>query len=661
METKSPKPVIADSVQRGLDHPRMIGPTTLALIALLLVATTALAQERREAMTLNEQGQILQYTGEDDEPTALVTTGNSNQTLLAEGDAVAGTGGGTVDGFGALGDLNDQGIAVLQIAFDDDSGASTDRSDGALAFFNGGTITTVAVSRHDGSGTAFGSDTLCAISPMPLINNAGQIAYHGILDIGGDGNLTQSCGDNNFNGGGPTEGLGGEKSILVRYTPGPGHEVLIEANYVGGADTLTTTAASGYLSGPTTFDITEVDFINTGERKLNSSGTLIAGLSLDNDTSDDATSPGACNGGTANLGCAEDDDRLALVVANGTSVIPIAVAGPPGQSSYQGFDGWGGQSEFQAFLNDGGSVLFKSFSGTEPVRGSQDCGTRDSQCDITEYRIDLYRPGTGVTTLVRTGDTVPTPGSNAIFCDFAPHFSLNDSGNVAFLASLAMDGQCDFQTSGGLVDGSGDWEALFYYSDGTLTEIARNVEAAANDTGAGPFVTSFNGLSFDEIGSVAILPNSGVVYFYGEDFDGEEDFPGCPGDLQSNGPSDDNGELTEIYAWLPNSGIESVLREGDLLPNGDRIVRIATQGPKLRKHANSNGQLVALLETDDAASGDCIFNPDDGDEAVVVTGVSTLPPTLNILEIPVGGPLALGSLMLLLATASLLWLRRIQA
>lgn len=734
-------------------------PTNPLVFLALLAAGAGIAgaqSENRSSMTLNESGQVLRFVAENDnEPTAVIESGGGSTDILAFGDALAG---GEVWGFGNIADLNNSGVAVMKVVTVDDVDAIEDRGAGAglednvLITSTGGAPNVIAVARGDGTGTAFGSDTLCQIGPMPEINGAGQVSYFGNLDIGGQGVNGRRCedaddlyptgfdsGESTTFGGGdttfawsqsfvdnndpsPTElvydpgtdtvsvvGVTGQtvlKSAIIRWSSGVGNEVLLTGreDLGAGADTIVVSNPD-FVSTPTQFTVANVDIIRDADDKLTAGGLVGGYALLDTEAPAFGAEPDpvmcseAPNVTQTNDNPFDDPDgsdpfirytfdpnecpetsytafdqlprfREAIVALGDGAPEVIAMTGEPGESIYQAFDyqeARGSQGHF--VMNDAGQFLFKATVGVEPDdRGSNlyPCGVHYGRCEVTEYRLELYSPSVGISTIVKTGDPVPTPGSDAAFCDFAPHYDMANDGSFAFLATLAGDGTCEFQEgTNGAIDTNGGnrgvdddaHDGLFYYSNGVITELFRTQQAADADTGTGPFISSWSGNDIDEIGSVAVVEAPGLVQFFVENADY---VPTACEEPRGSDSDFGGGEWTAMMSWTPESGLESIMEEGDLLgtDGDDYIFRIHTVGPKLRSQGNANAELVALLEID--RDGDCDVDEDDqnepGGDQVIVVGRGT-PPIGSVLEIPVTGALGLGIFSSALLLLSLMWVR----
>lgn len=578
------------SKQLKVDKMKKPNCTTIFAIGGLLVATVSFAQENRSSMTLNESGQVLRFLAQfDDEPTAVIESGGGQNTVLAVADSI---GLDQVVAMGAIADLNDAGVAVIQVDLgiidlgdpnDGDDETFTGDRDGnqVLITSSGGAPTVIAVSRNSGMGEAFGDDTLCHIGPMPEINNGGQVAFFGHLDINGSGLSGRACeeaeqrdnfSDPNFGGGseeawspsfiadqgntfnfeididtgtvtrpaGAYGGVDGVKSAIIRYAPGSGNQALLTGQAFGTEADMVSVSDPRWVSAPTDFYVSEVDLIRNTDAKFSANGVIAGFATLSSD--DPFVFPPAVNEAvcdtivvqqmndnpndnpdgsdpyiryTANcpevnvgvIGPEEGLLREAIILLGQGSPTVVAVAGPPGESDFQAFDyedGDGSQGQF--VINNAGQLLFKATKGQveDPeARGDPaDCGHWQESCFVTEYSLELYTPGVGVVEVVKTGDPVLTPGSDAAFCDFAPHYGLADDGSFAFLATIAGDGTCEFQSgTGGVIDTSGGargidddaHDALFYYSGGVITELVRTQQAANADTGAGPFTSSWSG------------------------------------------------------------------------------------------------------------------------------------------------------------------------
>lgn len=664
------------------DH-RLAITTALGILAILLAGAALAEDHNRASMTLNEGGQVLRFVGEaDDEPTAVLESGGGSTDILAFGDTL---GGEPVYGFGNIADLNDAGVAVMKVVTEEGGGARGINDDDLNKYLvtsdNGASPTIIAVATRDGvGGDTFGDSVLCNIGPMPEINNAGQVAWFGALTTSKDTPLecedvaelpsfafNQSFVDANGNendpvfvfeelvGGNGTETeadidagdpvigsiliqAGTAGSAIFRYSPGSGNALLLQTG-----DSINVTD-SDFVASPTTFEVVEVRYIRDGTQKMSSGGALIGFVNLAPEQSmargEDLVA-GPCTATVASdsfpsmryrdIECGGD----AIVVFNGSTPTVVALSGP--DSIYESLPDEG------QVINNAGQVLFwaRDQSGL-PM-------------------IELYSPGLGTTTIAKGGDPVPTPGSDLIYCEFAPHYDLANDGSVAFQARIGESG-CELEefeddNDRGAARGGGDGEtALFHYASGQTTELFRTQDVADLDTGSGPFTSTWSGNEIDEIGSVAISPTSGLVQFYVEN----QDF--VPGACEPRGSDSDfgGGEWTAMLSWTPDSGLESVMEEGDLLgtDGDDYIFRIYAMGPKLRQQANSSAELVALLDID--RDNDCDVDEDDemepGGDQVIVIGRGT-PPTGRLLEIPVAGPLGLGIFAGALLLLSMMWVR----
>lgn len=654
---------------------------------LCLLASGAFAQEddNRPSMTLNEAGQVLRFVGGDsDDPTAVLESGGSTTEILAYGDVLQGEG---VRGFGNLADLNDAGVAVMKVstAREVDTRCHTgcvfpSENEFLVTSDQGAPPVVLAVATRDGSGTAFGDRVLCQIGPMPEINNSGAVAWFGA--IAPDDSVVFECGgfDRDPTGGDSynpsflnnqtsrsdqvdsyflanedettlsvNDGATGTfvaigdyvNSAVFRYAPGGGHTVLLEGNYFGKADTLTVSNPN-FVASPTEYKVREVDYIRDGSQRMNGAGdfvahleiydgpagsgtydncTAIVNLILDNPYDDpDNDEPYVRYG---NINCpgfrgtvvAED----ALVLFRGTSQTVVAATGPDSVYSQIADEG--------ALVNASGQVVFRA------------------ENQAGDAMIELFTPGVGWQTIAMEGDPLPTAGSSHFFCDFPPHYDLADDGSLAFQAEI---GACGDAPRGGT---PGDGEtALFYYSDGQLRELFRTDDMAE----VGVNVPSqWDGRPIGELSSVAIVPTSGLVQFFVENWDYE---PSACQPKEERGASFGDGEWTALLSWTERNGLEAVMAEGDSL-GGDAVIhRIYAMGPKLRAHANSNAELVALIDIDQ--DGDCSLDDNDPEVAtqVLLLGRGT-PPLSSILEIPIAGPIGLGIFATALLLLSLSWVR----
>jgi hypothetical protein len=594
-------------------------------LALVLAPTVAVAQQGfREQVSINDSGQVLQFPeqgGVEGDPSAQRVTGGTPTVLIETGDTVDST---TVEGLGARAQLNNSGVSAIKVSYTD-SGCCNNDNQGAIVRVDGASTTVLALSRNDGTGTAVGTHTVCAVSPMPRINNNGQAAFHAFLDIGGDAETPTNCSQHTTQDDPNQYGL--ERSAILRHSGGT-LSSLIQGQIDGGANTITVGAP---FSPTGTYQVTEVTLNAEGSERFNNSGVALidAWLETQAGIDTDGADALACNNSGLDHRCAERDDRHALLLVDGTTTTLVAMTGVSGDSPYQVLSG--------GMLSSTGQVVFKADRGT-----NANCGLKGYSCTPTGHELVLFSGGVR-TTIVETGDDVPSSSDpNVIFCDFSPYVAF-DGGDIAFQAKVATDGACNLSNSAEQGDG------IFLYSGGTITEVARDTALTTNDAGsAGPFVSSFEGVDFDQLGGGLAL-SGGSVFFLAEDLT-FDDPAGCPADSFSGG-----GELSAIIAFTPGTGLETLLREGDLLPNGNRILRMYSDPNVLNEQTNGAGQLVMVMDLDtdgDCAETDGEDEPADSTIALVAGGIFQAP-----LAVPSATAIGLTLMVLLLSATAVWWLR----
>jgi hypothetical protein len=608
--------------------PRQASNIVVAAWCVTLLTLPVAAQEGfREQVSINDSGQVLQFPeqgGVEGEPSAQRVTGGVATVLIETTDSVAST---TVEGLGARAQLNNSGVSAIKVSFQDDSTntpcTTATCNDGAIVRVDGASTSILALARNNGTGTAVGSHTVCAVSPMPRINNNGQAAFHAFLDIGGDAHTPLDCSSNSTQE--TNTDFGREHSAILRHSGGT-LSSLIQGRINGGASTLFVPGSSPFVASDTTFQVTEVTLNAEGSERFNGSGVALidAWLETQAGIDTDGADALACNGGTLDHRCAERDDRHALLLVDGTTTTLVAMTGVSGDSPYQVLAG--------GMLSSTGQVVFKADRGTSP----SGCGLKGHGCTQTGHELVLFSGGVR-TTIVETGDDVPSSSDpNVIFCDFSPYVAFA-GGDIAFQAKVATDGACNL--SGSAEQGDG----IFLYSGGTITEIARDTTLTTNDAGStGPFTSSFEGVDFDQLGGGLAL-SGGSVFFLAEDLD-FDDPAGCPVDSFSD------NELSAIIAFTPGSGLETILREGDLLPNGDRILRMYSDPNVLNEQTNTSAQLVMVMDTD--ADSDCAFEEGEPTIAAIAGSIISAP-----LAVPSATAIGLTLMVLLLSATAVWWLR----
>lgn len=291
------------------------------------------------------------------------------------------------------------------------------------------------------------------------------------------------------------------------------------------------TVPAGIGAPPGSYAVRDVNILENSAKRMNESGQMLVKAFLDRDGDIDYQS----------------DWMDTLIVLNDPG--DYAVVAVEGNSPYRYVNG--------GVINDDGAVLFR---------------TSTHSSDREPAQLHIWTAEDGIETIAETGDTIP--GTANTFFNFTPHLDLNEDGNAAFVATI----------NGNNNDG------VFFYNGGTgqITEIARDTSAPGGGT------SSFAGLSFDEIASVAVLTDENEVYFVAED---EDDEPIC--DV-------DGGEWTALYRWTLSGGLKELIREGQLLDDGARVLNLFVNSPELRRQANASGQFVILAAVD--ASGGCDIN-----------------------------------------------------
>jgi hypothetical protein len=507
-----------------------------------------------------------------------------NETLLADDGRLVTTTAGSeyIIGFGSNPAFN-SGTTAFMAGLETVDDGHTDLAQ-AMCTADTTTLSIIAEARGGSAGSAVDPDnsggtsndfTLCNLEPMPAINASGQVAFGAHVDLNGGASITFGDCENNS-----ASEFADETKAVVRYTSGgsPALECLL----VGG-DSIT--VAPPFIGSSTAHTVTDIGFTHLGGTVFNSSGHASALVWLDNDITTRADIGGAESPMTYT------DDRIGLVYlrANGNSSL-IAATGP--DSIYQEL--------MKAVINDSGQALFKG----EERTGSSNCGYYGYGCSEADSSLNLWTSGGGTSIIVETGDQAPN--SDYYYQGFSPHYTLNSSGDVAYVAGLNENPD---PTAGSRNCGQG----VYYWNGSTVTEIARAMDdwndwdvGCTTDTG-GSFTTSFNGFDFHEIGSMASVTDSGWVFFVVENYDAVSGGV-CDGLI----PDDD--EVTMLLGWHPSFGMVEIMREGFEF-EGEIVNRIFAPMPELRDQtAGSNFAVTVVFDTD----RDCVdFDSDDTTEVVV--------------------------------------------
>jgi hypothetical protein len=564
--------------------------------AALLFAVPAAAQGDedegyRDSLVMDDNGDALVIwspEGLDDVSLELRlrSPSGSETTLAADGQSVTTT-QGAMDllGFGSNPGFSN-GVAAFKAGLETDGDGHSDIA-AAVCTADTSAVTLIAEAHGGGNGTAVDPDnnagttndfTICSIEPMPEINASGQVVFGTHVDLYGGATIDYNDCQNNSMG-----EWADENKAVIRYTSGG--SPALECLMVGG-DTLTLDPP--FIGSSTTYTVTEVGFTHLGGGAFNSSGHAAAVAMLDNDVNVRA------DGGAAETPNYYYDDRTALVYLrdNGDFCL-IAATGP--DSIYQELMG--------AVINDSGQVLFKG----EERSGSSYCGYDGYSCSETDASLNLFTCSGGITNIVDTDDQVPN--SDYYYQGFSPHYSINSSGDVAFVAGM--------NDAAGVQNGNRNCGQGVYYWDGsTVTEIAGlretwddwNSDCTA-DTG-GPFTTGFDGFDWQEFGSMASITDDGWVYFVAESWDDL-----TSGECAGFTPDDDG--VTALLGWHPNQGMVEIMREG-FEYDGELVNRIYAPQPELRDQTNGDQFAVTVVFD---ADRDCDSYDTDDYVEVIVPGV----------------------------------------
>jgi hypothetical protein len=606
----------------------LVARAGLLAFAVLLFALPAAAQGDedegyRDSLYTNADGDALVIwspEGSDDVSLELrLRMPNGSETTLAsDGQSVTTSAGSeTLVGFGSNPTWNNSGVGVFKGGLE--YNGDMDEDDDACGIFRvtDTTLTLIAEGRGDdpqgtgnGSpdGQPFNGDTMCDFGPMPRIGDGGHILFEVQLDRGDEAangatvthldfydcgrESTQSFYDD-------ANDYPHERRAIVRRNTGGSLSMLMRS-YDDDITILNSGNTADYVSTDTTFDITNVHFNFPGFRLVNDSGFAVTRALLDDDITDDSTSALTGCGGNCSQRLAWYDDRDALFYLRDSDYRLIAAAGPPGESIFQELD--------TGVINDSGQVLFKGLEGT----GGTHCGywRRDgSNCsDQTWASLNRWTLVGGRQEIVSTDDQAPS--SDYYYQGFSPHYTMNNSGDVAFVAGLGDDS--DPVTT----DECG--QGVYYWNGSSVTEIARAMDdwddfdvACTADTG-GPFTTSFDGFVFHEIGSMASVTDDDWVFFVVENYDAISG-----GDCDGVVPDDD--EVTALLGWHPVLGMREIMREGSDF-DGELVNRIYAPMPELRAQTYGDQFAVTVVFDTDR---DCVYEDADDVTEVVVPEVGT--------------------------------------
>jgi hypothetical protein len=636
----------------------------IAFAALLVVLPAAAQGDEdegyRDSLATNDNGEALViWSPEASDNVSLElrlrAPGGGETTLAADGQSVTTSAGSeTLVGFGSNPSFNNNGMAVFMGGIEYDGDGFED--DDACGIFRATTTTLQLIAEGRGDdpkgagngspdGQAIAGDTLCSFEPMPAINDNGQVVFGAHMDRGDDGGVGvvdfdfEECGNRHWD-----EALyidasnyPHERKGIFRWTSGTGLEMLLRTY-----DDTIFVANSGntaeYVSADTTFEFTKAGFTHTGGKVLNSSGRAVARAFLDDDTTDDSsdtntlTNCGSCVAGVCDCDQREawrdDLDAIMYLRGPGDDYQLVAATSPPG-----------GGSVFNELnrpvMNDSGQVLFVGAQGTDGNR----CGYGEGWCNEDWVSLNLWTSSGGRQQLYDTNDQAPN--SDYYYQGFSPHHSINSSGDVAFVAGL--------NDAAGPQNGNEDCgQGVYYRSGSTVTEIARAMDnwndwdsLCTADTG-GPFTTSFNGLVFHEVGSMASVTDDGWVFFVVENYDS------ISGGVCDGFDPDD--EVTALLGWHSTFGMREFMREGTEY-DGRLVNRIFVPQPELRDQTYADQMAVTVVFDDDR---DCeSFDSDDTTEVVVPE------PQAGALPIPTLGIAALVLFVVLLAGLGVVLLRRL--
>ena len=183
----------------------------------------------------------------------------------------------------------------------------------------------------------------------------------------------------------------------------------------------------------------------------------------------------------------------------------------------------------------------------------------------------IWSEASGSLALVaRKGSQAPGTPAGAVFDQLGYRLVMNDSGQVAFMASLKSD-------VGG-VDSTNN-EGIWLETDGVLNLIARAGDRAPGTPDGVVFNTQINNYAINSVGQ---------VYFYGT----------------LTGPGIDNNNADGIWLYDPSNGLTLVVREGDevTLTSGETVtfINIATGAAEYSsggsdgraRYFNNNGEIA---------------------------------------------------------------------
>jgi hypothetical protein len=475
---------------------------------------------------------------------------------------------------------------------------------------------------------------------MPEVNDNGAVAFVGNLDNPDDAIVFDSdCEDPD----GASGAINSMRKALFRYRPSGTVKPLLATAKGESLATVKVLANTGFVSQNTTFDITEVSLTNNGGRVFNNNGNIVARVLLD--------SNGAANDSAKTARDSQADDYTAILYVEGTGKYEVVAMTGDSNSRYPSSIVVGGNNRDEENLNDGiindkNQVLYKASRGSD---GSPDyyATLRLWEKDAIE-NTSFFSPSTFENRTINIADTNKNkakgkvPNSVAAYEGFTPHYSLNNRGNVGFVAGLAFPSGFTFPnadptsacntTSNSISSFSDDTPTpmgIYFYNGFDVREVVRNVYAdctEADEQGsnykASKYTSVVDGFEIESIGSFTALQDIAgyqSLFFIAEN-DNVDALPAGTCTIESD--DSNTGIVTSLMRWrwngskTPKKILERLLTEGDLipLPGGGQgsVLRIYAPMPELRDQGNELGEFALVVDVD--TDGDCV---NDGKMTVV--------------------------------------------
>ena len=480
--------------------------------------------------------------------------GLSIQTVVLTGDLAPGAGGSATYNSFSTPTLNDAGQTAF-VGFLDPGGGVTTSNDTGI--WSGGAGSVALVAREGDVAPGTSSATYSGFN-APVLNDAGQTAFRGSLNQGGDVTTSNNSGI-------WSEGSGSLALVAREGSPAPGTSSADYRNFSHQAlNDAGQTAFTGFLTGGSVTSSNDYGIWSEGSGSL----ALVA--------REGDVAPGTGSAVYSSLG------TLVLNDAGQTVFRGVLNQGGDVNSSNDSGIWSGGAGSLALVAREGdvapgtGSAVY-SFLGSTPALNNAGetafSGLVTGSGVNTSNNSGIWSGDAGGLALVARGGS-PAPGTSATYGSFRNPV-LNDSGQTAFQSSL---------TGGGvtLSNNFGIWSE----GSGSLALVAREGDVAPG-TGSAEY-SRFDFLVLNDAGQTAF---QGVL--------------ALGGDVNS---SNDRG------IWAQNSAgvLELIAREGDLLevaPGDSRTVSFlafvgsTSNSDGRRSGFNNSGELAFLANFTDGSRG----------------------------------------------------------